>query len=266
MSGASEAYPAPCGIVSLLTDFGTSEPFVGVMKGVMLGLDAQLRFVDFSHQIAPQAVASAAYWLEKAFSYLPPGSVHLVVVDPGVGTSRAALAAHADGHYFVAPDNGVLSRVLRRDPCCSVVALELPSAPLSNTFHGRDLFAPAAAKLAGRVPLRALGRTVDSWVELPHAATSRAAGKISGEVVLVDHFGNLITDVELSPDQAARVQSVSCRGRSLPWGRSYADVPTGSGVALLNSWGCVELAVAGGNAAAVFGAGIGDPIEVLTAD
>lgn len=272
----------PSGVISLLTDFGTSDPFVGVMKGVMLRRDPSLRFVDLSHSIPPQAVASAAFWLDKVFSYLPQGSVHLVVVDPEVGSARAALAAYAAGHYFVAPDNGVLAKVLKRDPSCTLVALDVDTVRrlagadgsdaacvvggVSTTFHGRDVFAPAAALLAGRTPLSALGEVVARWVEGDESVVTRTPGRIVGQVAVVDHFGNLISDIELSPDEGARVRAVTCQGQRVPWGRTYSDAPTGAAIALLDSWGCVEVAVAGGSAAARFSAGVGDAIEVLTDD
>jgi len=248
---------APSGIVTLLTDFGLRDPFVGVMKGVMLGHCPALSFIDLTHDIAPQDVAAAAFWLGHAYRYFPEGTVHLAVVDPGVGSSRRALAALCDGHYFVAPDNGVLGAVLGAD--ASVVQLEVPQTA-SRTFHGRDVFAPAAAALASGQPPSALGATVTDWLSIASAAPVVGEHTSVGQVMVVDHFGNLISNVRL--DATRDVAHVICKGMQLPWVRSYADAQPGEIVALLDSWGLVEIAARNSNAAAKLGAGPGEAIEL----
>ncbi len=249
---------APSGVITLLTDFGLEDPFVGVMKGVMAAQAPNARFVDLTHHIAPQDVRAAAFWLARSVPYFPRGTVHLVVVDPTVGTLRKAIAARAGDQYFVGPDNGVLG--LPASPADDVVVAELAVDSASNTFHGRDVFAPAAARLAVGTPLDALGPRLGDWIHLPgHEVEANEAG-VRGSVVVVDHYGNLISNVVIPP--GVEVQEVHCQGRTLPWGRTYADVAEGCAVALLNSWGYVEVAVRGGSAAVSLDAGSGTPIDV----
>ncbi len=256
---------APCGVVTLLTDFGTKDPFVGVMKAVMLGIAAELRFVDFTHALAPGDIDGAAFWLEKSYSYAPRGSVHLAVVDPGVGTSRRALLLEASGHYFVGPDNGLFARLLRGafsrneevvarslDAGAIRALLGLTTAP-SNTFHGRDVFAPAAALVASGTSPDGLGSPLDTdeLVLLPPEPGPR--------VVVVDRFGNLITDAELKPNDAPRVEIA---GRKLRWVRTYGDAAPGECVALCGSFGTLEVAVRDGSAQALLRVGAGEPVTL----
>ncbi len=242
------------GTITLLTDFGYRDPFVGVMKGVILRQCPRVSLVDLTHGIEPQQVEAAAFWLEQVWPYFAQGTVHLVVVDPGVGSRRRAIAAAAHDQLFVAPDNGVLSWVLASDPRARVVELSArPAARTGRTFDGRDLFAPLAARLSAGAALSDLGTDITDWVRLDQPQAVREGATVRGRIILADHFGNLITNVRPGPDDT--VLGVSFQGQELPWGTSYADVQLGECVALLNSWGYVELSVRQGSAKTRFAAG-----------
>lgn len=243
-------------IVTLLTDFGSSDGYVGALKGAMLSRVPELRFVDVSHQIEPGDVAAAAWALRQAAPHFPPHCVHLVVVDPGVGAARRALACRAGGRLYVAPDNGVLHWVLGDAP--EAFALEQPESA-SPVFHGRDVFGPAAARLATGTALARLGSCVaaDELVRLPFADPARLAGGWSATVVHVDRFGNAITNLELAPDVAGVVVLTACE---VPVRRTYSDVEPGAPVALRGSSNTLELSCNGSSAAVVLGIERGDVI------
>jgi len=249
------------GIVTLLTDFGSSDGYVGAMKGAMLARQPELRLVDLTHEIAPGDVVAAAYVLLQAAPHFPDGTVHLVVVDPGVGTERAALACAARSQLYVGPDNGVLSWVLEDAVDLVVHAISGPVfAPgqASAVFHGRDIFGPAAAHLAAGGVLSELGGRLDSSSLVRLERRARRDGNVrTGTVVHVDRFGNLISDI---PAASPLRGSVELAGRSIPVGRSYADVPRGELLALCGSSGRLEVACNGGNAAQLLGAARGDVI------
>lgn len=257
---------APSGIVTLLTDFGTQEPFVGVMKGVMLSIDAGLRIVDLTHGIEPQAIGDAAFWLEQSYRWFPAGSVHVVVVDPGVGSERAAVALRAGGHYFVGPENGCFEVVARR--AASVEVREVVPARLglsvpSRTFHGRDVFAPVGALVASRqVAFEALGpvHALVPTARVPEPVV--AEDGVGGVVVAVDRFGNLVTNVPGAGLDAARVEFA---GRDVALVSTYADVAVGTFAAVVGSCGTVELFVRDGSARELTGAKRGAAVRVSAA-
>jgi S-adenosylmethionine hydrolase len=258
----------PRPIIAVLTDFGLRDHYVAAMKAVALGICRDVTFVDITHDIAPQDVVGAALELDACFEYFPDGTIFLVVVDPGVGSARRAIAAAAGPFRFVAPDNGVLFQVLRRTAGRRVVELaesRYARPTLSRTFEGRDRFAPAAAWLASGVDLAALGPSVDHIVELPLAAPRRSGDRLSGEVMRVDRFGNLITNIEralLESFLAGTVGAVEIAGRTAPIVATYADAPAGSVCALVSSGGCLEVAVNGGSAAAALSARRGAVVHV----
>jgi len=232
------------GIVTLLTDFGTQDSYVAEMKGRLLSLGGSPTLVDITHDIAPGDVPAAAWVLSRAWRTFPPDTVHLVVVDPGVGTARRALAVRAGGHAFVGPDNGVLETALAL-PDAAAVALATPPGAAA-TFHGRDVFAPAAAALASATGRTPRGVPVADPVRLTLPAVRRAGAMVSGEVVHVDRFGTLITNIPgdlLETGATVRVGAVS-----LPMRATFADVPPGRPVAFVGSAGTVEIAVRGGRA------------------
>src|SRR5687767_15442086 len=186
-------------VIALLTDFGTRDHYVGTMKGVALGICPDATLVDISHELPPHDVMAAALELAASYRYFPAGTIFLVVVDPGVGSSRRGLAAEAGEYKFVAPDNGVLSIVLDEQPARRVVELterRYARPTVSRTFEGRDRLAPAAAWLAKGVELTALGRPASNVQRLDIPRIRESAGGIDGEVVRVDRFGNLITNIE----------------------------------------------------------------------
>ena len=230
------------GPITLLTDFGTRDGYVGEMKGVIYASLPDARVVDIAHDIAPQDVEAARLAVARYWLRFPPGTVHVVVVDPGGGTSRAAIAVASDGRFLVGPDNGVLSPALLRADV-RVVSLPIPSQA-SATFHGRDVFAPAASQLAAGAPLEALGPTHEAAVVRRTPEAKRLSdGTVAGEVILVDHFGNLITNLV-----APRGGTVTIAGREIPIVRSYGAVRPLDVLAVVGSSGLVEVAVRDGSA------------------
>ena len=246
-------------IVTLLTDFGTTDSYVAELKARVLGAAPQATLVDVTHAVQPGDLRAAAYVLGRTWHRFPAGTVHLAVVDPGVGTARAALAMGAGGHWFVGPDNGLFTQVLR-DHEVEIVALPVPDGA-APTFHGRDLFAPAAGALAQGTPLHLLGTP---YLEMPERLVYREPhyeGKsIVGEIVYVDRFGTLVTNLmpEAVPDYAV----LEVEGLEIgPLRRTYGDVPTGGLLAYEGSGGAIEIAVRDGSAARRLGMGVGGRVR-----
>lgn len=255
---------SPNGIVTLLTDFGAQDPFVGMMKGVMLSIDRELRLVDLTHGIEPQAIGDAAFWLEQSYRWFPAGTVHVVVVDPGVGSARRAVAMRAGGHYFVGPDNGSFELVVRRaasHEAREIVPERLGLSVPSRTFHGRDVFAPVGALLAaGKLVFEALGAPCELAASKRVPEPVSVEGGIDGVVVAVDRFGNLVTNVPASSvDNGA---SVTLGELTLTLVQAYSDVPVGSAAAVVGSCGTVELFVRDGSARERSGAERGDAVRL----
>lgn len=250
---------AKAAIITLLTDFGTTDSYVGEIKGVLLSRAPDAILVDLSHGVAPGDVRSASYILGRVWHRYPSGTVHLVVVDPGVGGSRAALALSAKGHLFVGPDNGVFTPLLH-DTEITAVALPIPSTA-APTFHGRDLFAPAAAALANGTDLSVLGSAYRGIPErLAYTAPRSEGSAIVGEIVYVDRFGSLITNLaaELIPATARlEVEDLDVG----PLRRTFSDVTNGGLLAYIGSGGTVEIAVRNGSAARRLGIGVGGRVR-----
>lgn len=246
-------------IVTLLTDFGNADFYVAEMKGVLLSLAPSVMAVDVTHNIAQGDVRSGAYILGRVWHRFPPGTIHMAVVDPGVGTTRAALAFGAHGHWFVGPDNGVFTPVLH-DAEVEAVALPTPEAA-SPTFHGRDLFAPAAAALAVGTPLHALGQPFLGMPErLAYTAPHYEGKTVVGEIVYIDRFGSLVTNLtsELVPTYATlEVEDLDLG----PLRRTYSDVTAGGLLAYVGSGGSIEIAVRNGSAARRLGVGVGGRVR-----
>jgi len=266
-------------LIALLTDFGTRDPYVAAVKGVIASR-CDARIVDLTHEIAPFDVFGGAWFLRNVVAYWPAGTIFMVVIDPGVGTSRRIIAARANDRFFLAPDNGVLTfSVEDRHSCLSpsppedrqeclssteIVSVENESFFLpkgSATFHGRDRFAPVAAAIAGGTALRELGPTIDDIVRLDYAPPTYDDEKIEGTIVGVDRFGNLITDIDaarLPPHPELRsgwhvVNRVE---------RNYGDAETGTPFMIVGSTGCIELSVANGSAADVLQFGRGEKVVI----
>lgn len=264
-------------IVALVTDFGTRDFYVGALKGAVLAVCPEATLVDVVHELPRHAVEAAAFCVAAAYRAFPPRTVFVVVVDPGVGSERRALAIAAGGYFFVGPDNGVLSTVLDEWPAAAVreltnAALFRPS--VSSTFHGRDVFAPVAGHLARGLPFDAVGPAVGDPVRLERA-TARRLGAADWQCAIVqaDRFGNLttsLTEAQLATalesvhgDPAALV--VRAGGCVLPLVRRYCDVDTGEACALLGSAGRLELAVNQGDAGEMLGLRVGDTVHLCRA-
>lgn len=261
-------------IVALLTDFGTVDPFVGVMKGVILARCPSTNVVDLTHAVLPQRIAEGGFWLERTAPYFAEGTIFVVVVDPGVGTARGALVARAGQRVFVGPDNGVLAPALRRHEDAVVHAVDLAVLaklglpPPSHTFHGRDVFAPIAAELAaGRLSVEQVGERRTSWEPGGFAAPKVTSESVTGEVVTVDQFGNLMTNIDERAlasfgDTPREELCVQVRSRVLPLGRTYADAVDGAHLAVVGAFGVVEIARRNGDASKTLGLGRGEPVSV----
>jgi S-adenosylmethionine hydrolase len=265
----------PKPVITLTTDFGQADAYVGIMKGVMLGICPGGALVDISHEIHPQAVRQAAYVLSTATAYFPEGTIHLVVVDPGVGSERQPIAVQTARASYVAPDNGVLGMALAQDPPRKAVRIRVAGShfvrrEISDTFHGRDIFAPVAAHLACGAALDEIGDDipVDGLVALPgiEPRVDDASGDWVGEVLHIDRFGNLVTSIRYPTDRyplpnanlSLKVGQVRIVGLS----RTFSDVARGEVVAYVGSSGYLEIAEREGNAARRLAVGVGDPIRV----
>ena len=259
-------------IVALLTDFGTRDHYVGAMKAVVLSVCPEATLVDITHDIPPQDIVAGALELAAAYRYFPAGTVFLVVVDPGVGSGRRGIAADAGGYRFVGPDNGVMSLALGEMPPVRVVELreqKYVRPTISRTFEGRDRFAPVAGWLARGVELGVLGPALVDTVMLDLPRPVVGHGTISGEVVRIDRFGNLITNIDRETLGALADQGAAVRvgaDRRLRVVSTYADVAHGELCALVGSSGHLEIAVNGGNAAAVLHMNRGDSVRIVAAD
>lgn len=259
-----------CGVITITTDFGHQGPFVATIKGRILTRLPDARIIDVTHEVPVYWPAEAGFWLARAYSYFPAGSVHVAVVDPGVGTTRDIIAVLADGHAFLAPDNGLLAPVVGRAKSVNIYRLDAALAASkfklptpSATFHGRDIFAPVAAEIAaGRAAPADIGpRTTDivpSWVDDPAVS----AGHVAGVIITIDHFGNLITNIDAALIEPFTHPLVRTGGHTFPLRRTYGDVRPGEFLALVNSFGVIEIARAEQSAADALGLGRGAPVTI----
>ena len=245
-------------LITLLTDFGTQDAFVGVMKGVIKSLAPQAEIIDLTHHIPPQDIRAGAFVLKTAYRHFPLGTIHLAVVDPGVGGVRAPTAAQIDDFLYVCPDNGLLSYVLAQDTVTQAVTLDdgqFHRSQVSRTFHGRDIFAPVAAHLTNGVPLKSLGTPLDTLQTFPLSQPHVFGDTITCHVLYADAFGNLFTDLTEEGSVSAlssaviHVGGVAIQGLS----DSYSQVPEGKPLALFGSSGHLEVAVRNGNARGAVG-------------
>ncbi len=270
--------------IAILTDFGTTDIYVGVMKGVMLNIAPGASIVDITHAVRPQDVRQGAFLLMNSYRYFPSGTIFLCVVDPGVGSARQPIAVQSGDYTFVAPDNGLLSWALLELGEAKPVALTNPAYRLpqiSSSFHGRDIFAPAAAHLANGTPLEAFGAALDAIVTLPAPTLRVDARQIEGEVLDIDHFGNIVTSIGhliwKSPEALALQPRfgdigvalhphdviITLGGARLPCiRRTYSETARGDLLAMVGSSGFLEIAVNQGNAAAQLGVSPGDAVRL----
>lgn len=277
--------------IVLTTDFGLIDSYVGVMKGVVLGVNPEARIIDLTHQIQPQNILQASFTLSTAYHFFPNASVHAVVVDPGVGTDRRAILLVTPHGRFLAPDNGVLSGVLANYDVSAPVQpglIPVPDGltayrlvnpsywlePVSQTFHGRDVFAPVAAHLSLGVEPGKLGEPIKEIVWLPTPSPIRRSDSIKGEIIVVDHFGNLVSNITgdlvstmYKPQVEIKNRRIS--GLSLTFHDSSNKAPSSGGnqlVALLGSNGYLEVALPDGSAASFLGVGVGEPLRLVDGD
>lgn len=257
------------GVITLLTDFGLDDAYVGIMKGVMLRIDPTARLVDLTHAVPPQRIVVGALILRSAVGYFPDGTVHLAVVDPGVGSARRPIMIETGRGLLVGPDNGILypaAAALGGGTARLLADERFFVHPISPTFHGRDIFAPVAAHLARGTDPAEIGPPLDSIVELSLPAPGCMGSILTGEVVHVDHFGNLITNITADLLSRFPVQQLSVSINETPIGTlltTYSGVSEGAPIALIGSWGLLELAIRNGNAAEKFAAGPGTPVTVV---
>jgi S-adenosylmethionine hydrolase len=256
-------------VIALLTDFGTRDHYAGTMKGVALGICPDATLVDITHEVPPHDVLAGALELAAAYRYFPPGTIFLVVVDPGVGSARRGIAAETGEYRFVAPDNGVLTLVLDDTPAKKIVELterRYARPTVSRTFEGRDRFAPAAAWLAKGIDLGALGRPAGSVRRLEIPRPESGSESLDGEVLRVDRFGNLITNIDRKTfEKFAAAGALSIRVGDRQVSRvvsTYADAASGELTALFGSSDHLEVAVNGGSAAEALAAGRGARVQV----
>jgi S-adenosylmethionine hydrolase len=247
-------------IITLTTDFGLFDPYVGIMKGVILGIAPNVQLVDITHDIRSYDVLEAAFAIETTYRYFPEGTVHLAVVDPGVGSARRPIAAVSHGHRFIGPDNGVLSAIFENE----VYHIENNSLflnPVSRTFHGRDIFAPVAAHLARGIPVQSVGPRIFDFVQEPLPKPSHNGRKLIGTVLRIDKFGNVITNlrrIDVGSEFTIRVAGLPITRLC----RTFSQAEPGQFFAVEGSTGYIEIALNQGSAAERLGVARGAEIEV----
>jgi len=256
-------------IITLTTDFGTNDYLVGAMKGVILNINPAARIVDINHHVAPFDILDGALAIASAYKYFPPRTIHVVIVDPGVGTERRPLLVSGEKQYFVAPDNGVLSMIFERESCVvrHVTAEHYFLNPISPTFHGRDVFAPTAAWLAKAWQTEAFGEEITDYVRFSMPKAKPAGQAIKGVVLRVDAFGNLMTNLTTEDVPAAMVASgdikLAVNGKEVrKIARTFGDGIPGEPIAVFGSVGYLEIAVNRGNAARALGANRGAEVSL----
>jgi len=255
------------GVITLTTDFGPAGPFVGIMKGVLLGHAPGARVIDLTHEVAPWGTAEAAFWVARSYAWFPRGTVHVVVVDPGVGTERAILACTHDGHVFIAPDNGILPAIAGPGTALHALAADWPGrrgwpAP-GNTFHGRDLFAPLAAVFAtGAARPADIGPPFATPVPSTLPRATRDGDVVTGSVVALDRWGNLITTIDAALLAGIPHPRVAIGHREVRVYPTYGAAPPGALLALVSSFGTLEIAWREGNAAQLLGLAHGARVTV----
>jgi S-adenosyl-L-methionine hydrolase (adenosine-forming) len=257
-------------VITLTTDFGTRDWFVGTLKGVIAGIAPKARVIDLTHDLTPGDIRGGAFALAASCRYFPRGTVHVAVVDPGVGSRRKAIAVQTARSMFVGPDNGVLSWALAKEKITAIHALENESyflQPVSRTFHGRDVFAPIAAHLSLGVAIKKFGPALRDIVRLDWPEPRKQRGGIEGEVVYIDRFGNAITNLEsslLTGSETASCVVYAKRRRVCPLKPYYEVAEPNTPVALVGSSGFLEIAVNGGSAAKVLGMKIRTRVVIRT--
>ena len=260
-------------IITLTTDFGYKDPFVGIMKGVMLNINPFVQIVDITHGISPQNVIEAALSIEMSFAAFPHKTIHVIVVDPGVGSVRRPILVVTDYHYFVGPDNGVFSQIFNLTKSLNVIHITaehyfMPQR--SSTFHGRDIFAPVAAWLSRGLNVSNFGDTITDYVTIPvPLPVTPAKNTIEGNVIYIDHFGNATTNIKAQKIEDLFGSTIEGRlkvivkGKEAPLKNYYSQVEDDGIYSLINSFGYLELFVRNGNASSNFGIAVGEKVRVI---
>jgi len=265
----------PSGIITLTTDFGQSDHYVAMMKGVILSINPNATIIDVTHQIPAHSIKEGSLIIKESYTYFPSGTVHVGIVDPGVGGTRRPLAILVDNHFFVGPDNGLFSPIIETQPHIQITHLNEKKYwldSISPTFHGRDIFAPVAAHLSLGINPLSMGEKIDNPTLLPSPLPQKNNSDLMGEIIRVDHFGNLITNITeehlgpflISKDLIIRVGKVTVKKIST----TYNDVPEGKPLALIGSSHLLEIAVNMGRAVDYLGLeyGVGTKVQVSSID
>jgi len=253
-------------LVALFTDFGPSDPYVAQLKGSIKTIAPSAELLDLSHSNAAFDISAASYLLSKSTRTLPPGSIIIAVVDPGVGSGRAGLAVRTQaGRIYLAPDNGILTEVLAREGLADARTLPIATELIASTFHARDLFGPAAARLVNSESFDSLGAKAEKILRLSRNTATVMPNQAKGQVLYIDHYGNILTNIpgsELAKLKVGQLLTVTIKGKSLslPFLRTYAEAPADRPFALINSDGEFEIAINQGNAARELGIKVGDPV------
>ena len=260
-------YIVASGIITLTTDFGLADHYAGVMKGVIAGINPDARVIDISHEVRSYQVAHGAFVIAQAYRYFPAGAVHVAVVDPGVGSERRPIVAHAAGQFFVAPDNGVLSQVYEREDHTvrAIDADRFTLKPTSRTFHGRDLFAPVAAQLSKGSPLEQFGEVVDGYTRLePTTPRLVEPGHWRGRVLNIDRFGNVVTSfpAELLAESPAEFRLVAGRLTVDATAVTYTEAPRDAPFVIAGSSEYLEISINQASAAQLAGIDLGAAVEL----
>lgn len=261
------------GVITMTTDCGHKGPFAAVMRGVILTRNPDATIIDLAHDIPPQWPPEAGFWLSRCYPYFPRGTIHMAIVDPGASSGRPILVAEHDGHVFIAPDNGLLAQLLDNADDPHVWRLDMARLASLNlgtpsaTFHGRDIFAPVAAELAaGRLALTAIGESVCEWTPGWLDEPQTHAGKVSGTIVTIDAFGNLISNIDAACIKDFKQPVAHIAGQQIAMMTTYGNAQPGDFLALINSFGVIEIARAEGNAAQRLGSERGAPLLIVDAD
>ncbi len=263
----------PSPIITLITDFGYRDPFVGIMKGVILNINPLANIIDITHGISPQNITEAAFTIEMSFASFPSKTIHVVVVDPGVGSVRRPILVITDHYYFIGPDNGIFSQIYNLSESLNVIHLTAEHyfmAQISSTFHGRDMFAPAAAWLSKGINVSNFGDPIDDYVNMPiPVPVMPTKNIIEGEVIYIDLFGNVITNIktqkidELFGSKPEGKFRVIVKGSEAPLKNYYSEAADARLYSLINSFAYLELFVRKGNASSDFGIAVGEKVEVI---
>jgi len=257
------------GIITFTTDFGTRDPYAGIMKGIVLAANPRARIVDVTHEIPAHDIISGAFTLLRSYSYFPEGTIHVAVVDPGVGGKRKEIAVRTERYVFIGPDNGILSPVLETEKALEVRVIRNPPFVLdevSNTFHGRDVFAPCAGHLSAGRKFESVGEVLERYSRLEYPGLRREKNVLRGEVVTIDSFGNMITNISRSAFDSFvgkhRFKIYFGAERFDKIMQRYVDVPRGTPLVLFGSCGFLEISMNEGDASSYFMASVGSPVTV----